>query len=89
MRLFDSTAFFINLLTATFRGIVAFMVMMILLLFAVANIMQILNLRNELDESSPREAFSEELPNDFLNAIIYSWKLCLGEFDTDGFEGSN
>lgn len=44
MRLFDSTAFFINLLNATFKGITAFMIMMILLLFGVSNVIFVLNL---------------------------------------------
>ena len=26
-----------------------------------------------------------DLPWDFANAIIYSYKLALGDFDTDGF----
>jgi len=45
MRLFDTTAFFINLLNATFKGITAFMIMVILLLFGVSNVMYILNLQ--------------------------------------------
>ena len=44
MRLFDTTAFFINLLNATFAGITAFMIMVVLLLFGVSNVMYILNL---------------------------------------------
>ena len=44
MRLFESTAFFINLLMATFNGIIAFTIMTVLLIMCVSNIMYILNL---------------------------------------------
>ena len=30
-----------------------------------------------------------DLPYDFANAVIYSYKLSLGEFDTDNFEGQH
>ena len=46
--MFDSTAFFINLLKETFVGIKAFLVMAILLLVAIANVIYIFSLTDEL-----------------------------------------
>lgn len=89
MRLFDSTAFFINLLTATFTDIQAFVIMMLLLILGVSNVMLILNLNEQEDDLSPRAAYSDDTSSNFLNSVIWSYKLGLGEFDTDGFAGEN
>ena len=62
MRLFDETAFFINLLNATFQGIMAFVIMMILLLLGVSNCLYVLNLHQEHDANSTRSAYAEDLP---------------------------
>ena len=90
MRLFNETAFFINLLTKTLHGIKAFAVMMFILLMCISNVMYVLNLDDDNDiteKSAP--LYHIDLPYNFANAVIYSYKLALGEFDTDGFAGEH
>ena len=91
MRLFTSTAFFINLLTETLFGISAFVTMMAILLLGVSNVMYILNIQNEdlAEDLQQRPIFTMELPWNFVNSVIFSYKLVLGEFDTEGFDGNH
>ena len=88
MRLFTSTAFFINLLKETFYGIKAFVIMMTILVLCVANLLYILNLRND-NEKDQAPIFSQDLPYNFINSIIWSYMHGLGEFDTDHFAGTH
>ena len=90
MRLFTETAFFINLLTKTLSGISAFSLMTFILLMGIANIMYVLNLDDDnQDTEATKPLFHLDLPYDFANSVLYSYKLTLGEFDTDGFAGEH
>ena len=62
MRLFEETAFFINLLTKTFEGIKAFTVMMIILIVAIANVIYVLNLKDKDTLGTEDSLFEIHLP---------------------------
>ena len=65
MRLFTNTAFFINLLTKTLKGIIPFTVMLLILLMMFSNVLFILNSVNQdLDdagEMAQQPIFTNEL----------------------------
>ena len=84
MRLFTETAFFINLLKQTLKGIRAFSLMTVILVLCIANIMYVLNLKNE-----DNPLFELHLPYDFANAVIFAYDLALGEYDTGNFPGEH
>ena len=56
MRLFTKTAFFINLLTKTIKGIIPFTVMLIILVMMFSNILYVLNLVNQDFDDAGEEA---------------------------------
>ena len=89
MRLFEETAFFINLLTKTFEGIKAFTVMMIILIMAIANVMYVLNLKDKDTLSTDDSLYGIHLPYEFANAMIFAYDLALGEYDTGNFNGEH
>ena len=99
MRLFNHTAFFMNLLSKTFEDVnfKAFMIMLIILILTYGNVMYILNTERGKgfeyeDEDNVKQnvrIYPNDLPSDFFNAIIYSYKLCLGDFSTNGYVGNN
>jgi len=33
--------------------------------------------------------FEKDLPSEFFNAVIHTYKMCFGEFNTEGFRGDN
>ena len=85
MRLFNETAFFINLLTKTLAGIKAFSIMLIILVMCAANIMYILNREDNESGSIENPIYTIHLPFDFANALIFAYTLALGEYDIDSF----
>ena len=90
MRLFKTTAFFINLLKETFNDITAFLTMLVLLCLGIANVTYILSLYSTTDEREHDRSFPEHLPEiEWLNSIIYTYITGLGEFDTDGLKGEH
>ena len=68
LRLFESTAFFIGLLTSTINGVVPFTLIFILVITAFSSIMYILNERRQL--GGGEIIVNPELENDMLNAWI-------------------
>ena len=99
LKLFGSTAFFINLLKNSFqdKNFKSFLIMTAFLLMAFANILYVLNTeRGESLRYTENNLYhndniyeSEISDSPFLNAIIYSFKLSLGDFNTNGFRGGN
>lgn len=89
MRLFDSTAFFINLLESTMVSILAFVKMMIILILGVSNIVFILNLDSNIGQMNDVSIFSEHLSNNVANSVIFTYLLSLGEFDFENFTGDH
>ena len=89
MRLFDATAFFINLLEETFVGIKGFLKMMLILILAFANIVYIINLANQDDEEQESADITENVSNGLANALIHTYLLSLGDFDYKNFEGEH
>ena len=84
MRLFDSTAFYVGLLFATFEDIQAFTV---LLVFAVAGFANVFFCYNLTRGSGSDRLFGEESDNEGFNSFLYAYKLSLGDFDTEGIKG--
>ena len=98
MKLFETTALFINLLSHTFldKNFKAFMIMTIILMLCFSNLLYILNTERGVefrfieDESMINDSiYQSELTDSFVNAIVYSFKLGLGDFSTVGFRGNN
>lgn len=98
MKLFETTAFFINLLSHTFldKNFKAFMIMTLILMLCFSNLLYILNtergeeFRFTQDESMINDSiYQSELTDSFINAIVYSFKLGLGDFSTMSFKGNN
>ena len=89
MRLFEETAFFINLLTKTFEGIKAFTVMMIILIMAIGNVMFVLNLKDKDTLGIDDSLYTIHLPYEFANAMIFAYNLALGDYDTGNFTGEH
>ena len=99
MRLFNNFAFFINLLSRTFsdKYFVSFMTMLIILTLAIANMVYIFNKKRgdyyedfqSWDDRNlvNKRIFEEDMQSNFMSAIIFAYKLCLGEFETSGFPG--
>ena len=99
MKLFESTAFFINLISSTFvdKNFRAFAIITGFLLLTFSNILYVLNTERGDDLKYAKDsAFhndniyaSEISEQSFANAVIYSFKLSLGDFSTAGFKGNN
>ena len=98
MKLFRTPAFFINLLSETFAddNFKAFIIMMTVLTVLFANVFYIMNQERggefkEIDGNMVLndEIYSKDLDNGFINALIYSYKLALGDFTTTKFVGVN
>ena len=91
MRIFELTATFINLLMKTFKSILGFLILLIVALIACGNLYYLLHQWRIKNSSSPYSVpfapiYSEELDNyPFINSIIYSYKLSLGDFDTENY----
>ena len=99
LKLFESTAFFINLLYNTFmdKNFRAFLIMTALMLATFANILYVLNTErgDKMKYSDGLYLHNDNIYNSelkdqsFLNAVIYSFKLSLGDFSTTGYRGNN
>ena len=95
MRLWPSTAFFIDLLNTTFTSVnfQAFLGSSILLIGTAACMLWILNMgrEQEMDEfgiGSDR-IFPKSVDNEFLNAFFFAYITSQGEYGTDEFKGEN
>ena len=98
MKLFRTPAFFMNLLTETFAddNFRAFCIMIIVLTVQFANVFYIMNQERGggfkgIDGSNiiNDEIYSEDLDYGVINALIYSYKIALGDFSTTKFMGLN
>lgn len=83
----------------------AFTIMMIILICTFSNVVYIFNKTRGVREKDGEfwkdykdydgegtindEIFTKDVPSDFLNSFFFSYKLSLGEFDTEGFRGEN
>jgi len=89
MRLFKPTAFFMNLLASTFVDIAEFIIMMVILIFAAANLFYIFNSSRASPYTDGNRIFDEDLESmDLFNAVIHSYKLSLGDFATESYQGN-
>lgn len=84
LRLFDTTAFYIDLLYETLSGIKAFLILIVtsLMLFGVPMVMLNLNRTDDVQVIDP--TFGHWLPDMFLNQYF----LSLGEFNFGNFQGN-
>merc|ERR1712032_1290324 len=90
LRIFDKTAFFMNLLKRTLQDIPAFLIMLILAFTAFGNLFYIYNQWRTNRDFIGEGIFNEELKDQhFFNSLVYSYKLGLGDFDTENFTGEN
>ena len=94
MRLFDKTAFFINLLKETFSDIKAFCAMLTILLLGVSNVFYIFNLIHEDHHEEVHEdnrVFPKymDFQYEFINSVLFTYINGLGEFNTDGLQGEH
>lgn len=87
MRIYGPTAFYMRLISETFSDVVSFFFMFIVLIFAFANILFILNSQREHD--AEQSLYDEPLENGFFNSFINVYTLSHGEFATEGFGGTN
>ena len=98
MKLFNTPAFFINLLQESFAdpNFKAFSIMLFLLMFTFMNVFYIMNQErggkyaySENDLSHNEELYTEDLDLGLVNAFIYVYKITLGDFSTNKFLGLN
>ena len=89
MRIFELTATFINLLVKTFKSIIGFLIVLIVGLTAMGNLFYLQRQKQSsffTSNVSDFDLYSEEFENQpFLNSLIYSYKLSLGDFDTENY----
>jgi len=87
------------------RNFRAFTIMMIILICTFSNVIYIFNKTRGVREKDGEfwkdftdydnegvindQIFTKDVPSDFLNSFFFSYKLSLGEFDTEGFRGEN
>ena len=82
MRLFKQTAYFITLIIATISEIKIFMLMLIIMMTAFANLFYVLN------NNTTKESYSyvdERTKNKFVDSFISMFLIALGEFSLDGY----
>lgn len=99
MKLFNTTAFFMNVFTKTFEdsNFQAFFIMTVIMILSFANIIYILNIDRGptylyADEDGTIQnnyLFPESLESGYTNAFLYSYKMSLGDFATSGYAGKN
>ena len=93
MKLFNTPAFFIDLLSETMadQKFRAFCIMMIVMILMFTNVFYIMNQERggefKYSEDSydfNEELYTKDLPGDlgFINSMIYMYKLTLGDFTT-------
>ena len=87
LRLFTNTAFFINLLSQTFEDVKNFMVLLLLLITAFANIQYIMNEKRmyENPDNPDTWLYSKMSSSKFVSAWLNSYLLGLGEFSIDNY----
>ena len=91
MRLFKTTAFFMNLLWKTIKGILTFLMVLLLLLLTLTNLIFIMDkIDHDVDHIDPKTGsmsriITDHVGNDFLNSAIHMYLLSLGEFDFDDY----
>ena len=87
MRIYDSTAFFMRLLSETFQDVQDFFIMFLVIITAFANVLYILNKQSMYNNEDA--LYPHDLETGILNSWIAEYKLGLGSFNTDNFEGDN
>ena len=88
MRIFNQPAFYIKLVVKTLTDILGFLLILILAIGATANLFYIVTMwRKNTGEYDDHYLFSEEYEKEpIINSLIYTYKLGLGEFDTDMYQ---
>ena len=98
MRLFHSTAFFIDLISKTFSDVnfMAFLFIFIIMTMAVTSVVWVLNMGRGTeymgykdDEDTNARIFHKSLSSDFFNSFFYTYITSMGEYYTEGFDGEN
>ena len=87
LRIYGPTAFYMRLLSETFDDVKSFFVMFLVIITAFANIMYILNSQRVHDDEG--ELYADNVKSGFLNSWIATYTLGFGEFDTEGYGGTN
>ena len=85
MRIYDPTAFFMRLLAETFKDIMDFFIMFLVIITAFANVVLILNAGKKDHDEEP--LFESNMESDIISSWINEYKVSLGTFDTHSFDG--
>ena len=84
MRLFESTAYYVKLIQQTIADCMTFMLMVLIIILAFANFFLIINL-NMAGREDEQVYVNTYLGNDFIDSVISSYFMGLGEFAYDGY----
>ena len=87
LRIFEYNAFYINLLYSTFRDIVPFTIIFVVVNFAYANMLYLIN-GWKMETESVESIYGDEIKsNTFFHSLIYSYNVTIGNINTGNFVG--